>query len=76
MRKSIQSGICVFVCVRKKNHSFKVTAIILKVYKKCKSPLQKELLYKASSFLYFKDRPNNGEGNKQRRRRKYMCQSN
>ena len=50
------------------------------VFKKCKSLIQKEfksaeLLTKASFFIYFKDRPKNGEGNKQGRRRKYARQS-
>ena len=35
-----------------------------------------ELLTKTSFFLYFRDRPKNGEGNKLRRRRKYMRKSN
>ena len=35
-----------------------------------------ELLIKTSIFLYFRDRPKNGEGNKQMRRRKYMRKSN
>ena len=35
-----------------------------------------ELLNKASFFLYFRDRPKNGEDNKQRIRQKYTRQSN
>ena len=35
-----------------------------------------ELLIKTSFFLDFRDRSKNGEGNKLRRRRKYMRKSN
>ena len=35
-----------------------------------------ELLTKTYTFVYFRDRPENGEGNKQGRRRKYMRKSN
>ena len=35
-----------------------------------------ELRTKTSFFVYFRDRPENGEGNKQRRRRNYMRKSN
>ena len=41
-----------------------------------KNSKRAELLTKASFFLYFRDRPKNGEGNKQRSRRKYTRQSN
>ena len=34
-----------------------------------------ELLTKTYIFVYFRDPPENSEGNKQRRRRKYMCKS-
>ena len=49
-------------------NSFEVTVIILKAYKKCKSPIPKGFLKgletKTYIFLYFRDRPKNGEGNK------------
>ena len=63
-----ESRNCAFVCVcgREKNNSFEITVIIFRVYKKWKSPIQKEflegLLTIASSFLYFRDHPKNGEG--------------
>ena len=65
------------MCVReKKNNNFEITVIIFREYKKCKSPIQKEflkeLLTNTSFFLYFRDRPKNGEG-KKKRRRKYIC---
>ena len=41
-----------------------------------KNSKRAELLTKASFFLYFRDQHKNGEGNKQRSRRKYTCQSN
>ena len=41
-----------------------------------KNSKRAELLTKTSFFLYFRDRPENGEGNKQRNRRKYTRQSN
>ena len=68
----------VHLCVRerKKSNSFEITVIIFRAYKKCKSPVQKEflkgLLTNTSFFLYFRDRPKNGEG-KKKRRRKYIC---
>ena len=64
-----------YLCVRgeKTINSFDIAVIIFKAYKKCKSA---ERLTKTYFFLYFRDRPKNGEGNKQRRRRKYMCKSN
>ena len=57
------------MCVReKKNINFDITVIIFRVYKKCKSPIQKEflkgLLTNSSFFLYFRDRRKNGEGKK------------
>ena len=60
---------CICDCEReKKNNSFEITAIIFRAYKKCKSPIQreflKELLTNTSFFLYFRDRPKNGEGKK------------
>ena len=53
----------------RKTNSFEFTVIILKIFKKCKSLIQKnfksaELLTEAAFFLYFTDRPKNGEGNK------------
>ena len=63
--------VCVCVCARvreKKNNSFEITFVIFRAYKKCNSPIQKEflkgLLTNTSFFLYFRDRPKNGEGNK------------
>ena len=58
------------LCVRerKKNNRFEITVMIFRAYKKCKSPIQKEflkgLLTNTSFFLYFRDRPKNGEGKK------------
>ena len=66
------------MCVREKNNSLEITVIILR-YKRNVNLLFKkdfkiaELLTKTSFFLYLRDRPKYGEGNKQRRRRKYMC---
>ena len=59
----------VHLCVReKKNNSFEITVTIFRAYKKCKSPIQKEflkgLLTNISFFLYFRNRPKNGEGKK------------
>ena len=70
----------VYVCERKKN-SFGNHIIILKCIRNVNLPFKKdfkfvELLIKTSFFLYFRDRPENGEGNKQRRYRKYMRKSN
>ena len=52
------------MCVREKNNSIEITLIIFKLYKKCKTA---EILTKTSFFLYFRDSPKNGEGNKQKR---------
>ena len=41
-----------------------------------KNSKRAELLTKASFFLYFRDRPKNGKGNKQMSSRKYTRQSN
>ena len=38
---SVESGICVFVCARKKNNSFEISVISFKACKNCKSPVQK-----------------------------------
>ena len=61
------------MCVREKINSFEITVIIFKACKKYKSA---ELFTKISFFLYFRDRSKNGEGNIQRRRRKYVGKSN
>ena len=76
-----ESGICVYVCEREKNNSFKIHVIILRYIRNVNLPFKKdfkfaELLTKTSFFLYFRDRPENGERNKQKRRRKYMRKSN
>ena len=73
--------ICVYTCEREKNNSFKIHVIVLRYVRNVNLPFKKdfkfaELLPKTSFFLYFRDRPENGEGNKQRRRRKYMRKSN
>ena len=56
------------MCERKKINSFEITVIIFKAYKKCKSPIQKGflkgLVTKTYIFLYFRDRPKDGKGNK------------
>ena len=59
------------LCVgeREKKSSFQITLIIFKAYKKVNLQFKKgfknvELLTKTSFFLYIKDRPKNGEGNK------------
>ena len=67
--------ICVFVCESEKEiNSFEITVIVFKAYKKSKSPIQKgfskrrtsnqNMLFSADLFLFFGDRPKNGEGNK------------
>ena len=49
----------------KNSFSFEITVIIFKAYKKCSnSKRSAELLTKTSFFLYFRDRPKNGKGNK------------
>ena len=60
--------ICVWGERKKNSFSFEIRVIIFTAYKKCsnfkkdfKSP---ELLTKTSFFLYFRDRPKIGEGNK------------
>ena len=72
----------VYLCVEeKKNNGFEIVIIILRTIRNVNLLFKKdfkiaELLTKTSFFLYFRDRPKNGEGNKQRRRRKYTRQSN
>ena len=61
MEKSIhelKADVLYLILWDKKINSFEIAAIILKVFKKCKSVIQKnfksaELLTKASFFLYF-----------------------
>ena len=65
----------------KKSSSFEIHVIILSYIRNVNLPFKKdfkfaELLTKTSFFLYFRNRPKNGEGNKLRRRRKYMSKSN
>ena len=64
----------------KKNNSFEIHVIILKYIKNVNLPSKKdfkfaEFLTKTSSSLYFRERPENGKGNKQKRRRKYVRKS-
>ena len=70
MEKSIPEMKTEFLCmcVREKNDS----SVNLSFKKDFKFA---EPLIKKSFFLYFRDRPENGEGNKQRRHRKYMRKS-
>ena len=84
MEKSIPELKAEFLCMcvrEKKNKSFEIHLIILRCIRNVNLPFKKdfkfaELLTKTSFFLYFRDRPENGEGNKQRRRRKYVRKSN
>ena len=84
MEKSIPDLKAGFVCMcvrENKNNSFEIHLIILRYIRNVNLPLKKdfkfaELLTKAPFFLYFKDCPKNGKGNKLRRRRKYMRKSN
>ena len=85
MEKSIPELKAEFVCImcggEKKNNSFEIHVIILRYIKNVNLPFKKdfkfaELLTKTSFFLYFRDRPENGEGNKQRRLRNYMRKIN
>ena len=69
------------MCVREKNNNFEIHVIILMYIRNKNLPFEKdykfaELLTKKSFFLYFRDRPNNGKGNKLGRGRKYMRKSN
>ena len=84
MKKCIPEPKAEFVCMcvrDKKNNSFEIHVIILRYIRNVNFPFKKdfkfaELLTKTPFFLYFRDRPENGEGNKQKRRRKYMRKSN
>ena len=84
MEKSIhelKAEFAYLILWEKKNSSLEITVIMFKVYKNVNLLFKKNfksagLPTKASFFLYFRDRPKNGEGNKQRRRRKYTRQSN
>ena len=72
----------VYLCVEeKKNNGFEIVIIILRTIRNVNLLFKKdfkiaELLSKSSFFLYLRYLPKNGEGNKQRRRRKYMRKSN
>ena len=77
MEKSIPELKTEFVCgcvrERKKIKSFKIHVINLMYIRNVNLPFKKdfkfpELITKTSFFVYFRDRPENGEGNKQRRR--------
>ena len=83
MEKSIPELKTEFVCmgVREKNNSFQIHKTILRYIRNVNLPFKKdfkfaELLTKTSFFLCFKDRPQNGQRNKQRRLRRYMWKSN
>ena len=65
---SWKPSLCEVVCEEKKQ--FWNSCDHFKAHKKSKSPIQ------TSIFLYFRDRPKNGEWNKLRRHRKYMRKSN
>ena len=66
--------VCMSVCLgvyesEKEINNFEITAIIFEAYKKCKSPIQinlqsAELLSKTPFFMHLRDRPKNGEENK------------
>ena len=69
------------MCVRERSNSFKIHVIILRYIRNVNHPFKKdfkftELFTKTSFFVYFRDRPENGEGNKQGRRRNDMRKSN
>ena len=85
MEKSIheQKAEFVYCCIREnKNNSFEISIIILRYIRTVNlsySTLILKLpnfLQKTSFFLYLTGRPKNGDGNKQRRCRKYMRISN
>ena len=68
MEKSIPGLKAEFVCmcVRKKINSFEIHVIIFRYIKNVNRPFKKdfkfvELITKSSFFLYFRDRPKNGE---------------
>ena len=77
---SLKWNLC--ICVgEKKNNRFEITVIILRSIRNVNLLFKKdfkiaELLSKSSFFLYLRYLPKNGEGNKQRRCRKYMRKSN
>ena len=66
--------VCMSVCLgvyesEKEINNFEITVIIFEAYKKCKSPIQinlqsAELLSKTPFFMHLRDRPKNGEENK------------
>ena len=72
----------VYFCMGlKKNKTFEITVIILRYTRNVNLLFKEdfkvaELLTKTFSFLYVRDRPKNGEGNKQRRRQNYMRKGN
>ena len=84
MEKSVPELKAEFVCMcvrEKKNISFEIHAIILRYIRNINLPFKKdfkftEFLTKTSLFLCFRYRPKNSEGNKLRRRRKYIRKSN
>ena len=80
MEKSIPELICVYVCEREKDNSFEIHVIILRFIRNVNLQFKKDLnlqnFLPKLLFLYFRDRPKNGKGNKLRRRRKYMRKSN
>ena len=85
MEKSIheQKAEFLYLCVReKKNNTFEISVIILRYIRNENLSYSKRILkfqnylQKTSFFLYFRRRPKNGKGNKQRRRRNYMRKSN
>ena len=66
---------------KEKKINFEISVIILRYIRNVNLLFKKdfkiaELLTKTSFFCYFRDRPKNGEGNKQKRRRKYTSKSN
>ena len=63
----------VYLRVTEKKNSFEITVIVFKAYKCIRHVKAQNFL---SFFLYFRDCPKNCEGNKQRRRRKYVRKSN
>ena len=84
MEKSIpeQKAEFVYCCVREKKNKFEISTIILRYirninlsYSKLILKLQ-NFLQKTSFFLYLTGRPKNCDGNKQKRRQKYMRKSN
>ena len=74
MEKSIPEPeakfMCVCVCVWEREKKLQFLRYIKNVFKKDFKIA--ELLTKTSFFFYFRDRSKNGEGNKLRKRSKYM----